>query len=148
MNAADFDAVCYDGAAYCLSCYDGDVNDPECSPIFADSEWDSYPVCDACGEAIDYVCLTTYGRVHARVRELAEQYTDGDEDAAAFGYAAWCVDHHGGQFTDEYAAPTVLGIRFGAGFHGRASLEGTEASVYDALCDDEGCDHSEDERSE
>jgi len=145
MNACDYDAVCYDGAAYCLHCYDGDVTDPECTPIFADSEWDSYPVCDGCGALIDYVCLTTHGRVHVKVRELAKDYADGDEDAAGVAYAAWCQDHHTGQWSDEYQAPTILGVRFGPLFRGRASLEGTEAMVYDACCEDAMCDHSDED---
>lgn len=32
------------------------------SPIFADSEWDSYPTCDVCREAITEVRLTEEGR--------------------------------------------------------------------------------------
>ena len=64
MHACYFDAVTYEGAAYCVGCLSPDTdvdNDPEVNPIFADSEWDSYPVCSACGREHDYVNLTTDG---------------------------------------------------------------------------------------
>lgn len=59
MKAYDFDAVTYDASVYCTECLpDGvSVDDEEVHPIFADSEWDSYPVCDACGTEHDYVSL-------------------------------------------------------------------------------------------
>lgn len=66
MNAYDFDAVAYDGAVYCVDCVSPETdmeNDPEVTPIFADSEWDSYPVCFTCNREHDYVNLTTDGRV-------------------------------------------------------------------------------------
>src|SRR5258708_4676947 len=46
------------GYALCTDCVDeeGDLH-----PIFADSEWDSYPSCDRCNQAIEDVQLTEYG---------------------------------------------------------------------------------------
>jgi hypothetical protein len=39
-----------------------EMEDPNGLPvIFADSEWDSYPVCDRCGSEITDVCLTEIG---------------------------------------------------------------------------------------
>ena len=57
MKAYDYKAVAYDGEIYCVECLpDGiTVDDDEVSPIFADSEWDTYPVCDTCGAEHEYV---------------------------------------------------------------------------------------------
>ena len=59
MLAFDFEACTYDGAVYCVSCLpDGVDEDSEgVSPIFADSEWETYPVCSHCGEVHEYVNL-------------------------------------------------------------------------------------------
>lgn len=61
MKSYDFEAVVYDGAVYCLGCFDGDTDDEEVSPILADSEWNSYPACTICGDVQDYVGLTSDG---------------------------------------------------------------------------------------
>lgn len=64
MHATYFDAYTYDGAVYCKEHLPEGV-DPdgdEISPIFADSEWDSWPVCDECGYVHDYVSLTIHGQ--------------------------------------------------------------------------------------
>lgn len=68
MHSTYFDAVTYDGAVYHLDCLPKEIRklfddeDGEVSPIFADSEWDGYPICDVCRKKIDYVCLTDLGR--------------------------------------------------------------------------------------
>jgi hypothetical protein len=64
MKSYDFDAVAYDGAVYCTQCLpEGITTESDgVSPIFADSEWDAYPVCDHCHGVHDYVSLTDYGR--------------------------------------------------------------------------------------
>lgn len=66
MNAYDYEAVVVEGEIYCVGCageYDDKaVADDYVSPIFADSEWDSYPVCTACHAEHDYVNLTDEGR--------------------------------------------------------------------------------------
>jgi len=56
-----YDVVGYvgDGVAYCPACNPLDDNEP----IFADSEWDSPPVCDICGGVIDEVNIIG-GDVH------------------------------------------------------------------------------------
>jgi len=61
MKAYDFDAVTYDASVYCVECLpDGiTVDSEDVSPIFADSEWDYAPVCDACGAVHDYVTVLT-----------------------------------------------------------------------------------------
>ncbi len=48
-----YDVVGYagDGSVYCTDCA-GDG-----APIFAGSEWDYAPACDACGELLDVVVL-------------------------------------------------------------------------------------------
>ena len=57
MKSYDFEAVTYDGDVYCKFCLPNGVNidDEEVSPIFADSEWDAFPVCYICGEVHEYV---------------------------------------------------------------------------------------------
>jgi hypothetical protein len=63
MKAYDFDAVAFDCGVYCTGCLPDGVttNDEAVHPVFADSEWDYYPVCDACGCEHDYVNLTGEG---------------------------------------------------------------------------------------
>lgn len=73
MKAFDYEAVTFDGAVYCVgTCFDTmaagfrehqrpTLKSDEVSPIFADSEWDSYPVCDICHAEHDYVSLTCEG---------------------------------------------------------------------------------------
>lgn len=80
MKSFDFDAVVYDGAVYCVECLpqapDGyehqqvTVDSEEVSPIFADSEWDTAPVCDACGTVHDYMTILQ-----------SDEDTDDDEPA-------------------------------------------------------------------
>lgn len=62
MKAYDYEAVVYDGNVYCIGCLPDGVDEEDLEPIFALSEWDCYPVCDACGEAHEYVCLTEDGQ--------------------------------------------------------------------------------------
>lgn len=71
MKAFDYDAVAYDAAIYCVGCLpEGvDVNDEGVHPVFADSEWDSYPCCDVCHAEHDYVNLTEDGQNWLRERE-------------------------------------------------------------------------------
>jgi len=58
MKATDVVAYAEDGAIYCPNC----ANESESmEPVFADSEWDSFPTCDACGEKIKEVSLTRGG---------------------------------------------------------------------------------------
>ena len=62
MKSFDFCAVTYGSEVYCVECLpDGVTADSEeVSPIFADSEWDCFPVCDACGEVHGYVNKVEY----------------------------------------------------------------------------------------
>lgn len=74
MKSFDYEAVTFDGAVYCVGkCFDAmaagfrehqrpTLESDEVSAIFADSEWDSYPVCDICHAAHEYVCLTVDGQ--------------------------------------------------------------------------------------
>lgn len=62
MNAFDYDAVVYDGDAYCLSCLPETVSEDEYEPIFADSEWQEYPVCCECQEIHFYVKILPFMR--------------------------------------------------------------------------------------
>lgn len=65
MKSYDYEAIVYEGAIYCVGpCSEGTDydRDPEVAPIFADSEWDHYPVCAACGAEHTYVSLTDEGR--------------------------------------------------------------------------------------
>lgn len=59
MKSYDYDAIVVDGEVYCVDCRPKSVrlDDPAVQPIFADSEWDSYPVCCECGTEHDYVTL-------------------------------------------------------------------------------------------
>ena len=59
MKTYDYRAVVYAGDVYCIGCLPPgvDVEDEDCSPIFADSEWDCVPTCVECSEDHDYVTL-------------------------------------------------------------------------------------------
>jgi hypothetical protein len=59
MKSNDFDAVTYQGEVYCWDHLPDGVTlkNEEVNPIFADSEWDYYPVCCHCGIVHDYVSL-------------------------------------------------------------------------------------------
>lgn len=72
MQAFSFEAVVYDCEVYCEDCLpDGvDVNGDDVSPIFADSTWDTPPVCTMCGAEHDYM----------NVLSTNEEYL-GDSDA-------------------------------------------------------------------
>lgn len=76
MKAYDFDAVTYDGAVYCVQCLPKGLNDESegVHPIFADSEWDSYPVCDKCGAIHHYVSLTSYGQAQKIIEQAIREY--------------------------------------------------------------------------
>src|SRR5262245_32656591 len=63
MNAASVVGYRADGAVYCgVSCLPGETcpGDEGVKPIFASSEFDSYPVCEACHGTIDEVSLVHY----------------------------------------------------------------------------------------
>lgn len=59
MKAYDFYAVVYDSSVLCVECLPKNVNvhDESVYPIFANSEWDYYPVCEYCDREHDYVTL-------------------------------------------------------------------------------------------
>lgn len=59
MKSYDYYAVTYGASVYCVGCLPSDVKaeDESVHPVFADSEWDSYPTCDSCGREHDYVCV-------------------------------------------------------------------------------------------
>ena len=67
LHATDFRAVVVGCDVLCLDCFRQTGIDPEdpasppVYPVFANSEWDYFPVCDACGEVHDYVKLTGDG---------------------------------------------------------------------------------------
>lgn len=65
MNAFDFNAVVIGCDVYCLECAPSHTDD-EASPVFANSEWDYYPVCDRCGREHDYVIKIEDKHTHTR----------------------------------------------------------------------------------
>lgn len=79
MHCSDFYAVTYDGEVYCNECLpDGvSIDDEEVFPVFADSEWDFYPVCSECFAVHDYIQLTTDGQ---KYEEEMRRRTEEDED--------------------------------------------------------------------
>ena len=88
MKAYDYDAVTMDGAIYCTGCAPKETKatgSPH--PIFADSEWDHYPVCDKCGAQHTYVSLTRDGvqyeteALRAKWRRLYDEHLGPVEEA-------------------------------------------------------------------
>ena len=63
MKTSDFHACVFNEKIYCnMHLPDGvDMNSDGVHPIFADSEWDYYPVCCHCGGVHDYLSLTGKG---------------------------------------------------------------------------------------
>lgn len=59
MNTSEYKAVGYEHKIYCIKCLPVGVttDDLDVAPVFADSEWDVYPVCAVCGCVHDYVVL-------------------------------------------------------------------------------------------
>lgn len=82
MKSYDYEACAYDGAVYCNGCLpDGiDENHEDISPVFADSEWDSYPVCDHCGCVHDYVSLTSVGLAEQEMERALSEHQCGSYD--------------------------------------------------------------------
>ena len=64
-----------DGYALCT---DHGSDDGELQPIFADSEWDYYPICDVCGSSIGDVNLTSDGREYEATLERIPFANDTD----------------------------------------------------------------------
>jgi len=98
MNCTDYEAVItVDGEAVCLDCLKGDPESDEFYPIFADSEWDSYPVCAYCGEVFDYVSLTPEG-VETMNADRITCIADGSRGIYIPQYFA---ENYGDTLTDE-----------------------------------------------
>ncbi len=57
MKSYDYYGYTFEADAYCLGCLPVSFNEEGVMPIFADSEWDYYPVCSICGKELDYVQL-------------------------------------------------------------------------------------------
>lgn len=57
MRCFDYEAVAMDGSVLCVECVPDNIDVESLDPIFADSEWDTYPVCDKCGRVHEYVAL-------------------------------------------------------------------------------------------
>ena len=109
MKAYDFEAVTYDGAVYCTGCLpDGvDADSEGVYPIFADSEWDSYPVCDACGAEHDYMSLTSDGQSWLAERKRDEFLAALTEDPLKWNEWMDYVDAECGDASD---GPRWFGI--------------------------------------
>lgn len=58
MNAADVVGYTLDSEVFCCDCV---LDKEKCNPIFVDSEWDSFPVCNKCNEEITSIKLTDDG---------------------------------------------------------------------------------------
>lgn len=93
MKSYDFFAVIYKGNVHCIECLPEkvSVSDETVHPIFANSEHDTYPVCDVCLKEHDYVCLTDWGKIHT-----SEHY-EIFRDVTFFRYAGqtyFCAYHN------------------------------------------------------
>jgi hypothetical protein len=79
MKSYDYEAVSCDGAIYCTQCLPAGITEDSegVHPVFADSEWDYYPVCDHCHGVHDYVSLTSDGLQAFADFALAKSLKDG-----------------------------------------------------------------------
>lgn len=57
MKSYDFEAVIVEDGVFCLECVPPNVEAEDGFPIFADSEWENYPVCCVCNFVHEYVTL-------------------------------------------------------------------------------------------
>jgi len=59
MNSCEYSAVAYEHEIYCIDCLPDGIENPNrvIDPIFANTEWDVYPICCICGREHDYVVL-------------------------------------------------------------------------------------------
>ena len=104
MKDFDYDAVIYDGEVYCKECLPSGIrlNNADVSPIFAGSEWDSFPICCACGEQHTYMNLTEHGILgEGRASGLIHYVKSLDPDVQGW----YCEDR--GPYPTEYAACDV-----------------------------------------
>lgn len=99
MKAYDFEAVTYDGAVYCVQCLPKGLNDESegVMPIFADSEWDSYPTCDHCHAIHDYVSLTTYGQAQEIIEQAIREYETDEFDGLVVADTSEVPNDYDGQ---------------------------------------------------
>lgn len=116
MKSYDYDAVVIEGAVYCVGCVgEGtDLGGDDVAPIFADSEHDSYPTCDACGAEHDYVSLTDEGRAARAADEVNAKFGEVDALEAAQGLHWYAVDWHDGQWSLLYRVQCELDYTPGA----------------------------------
>lgn len=86
MRAFDFEAVTFNSSVFCVPCLPEGVSveGDGVFPIFANSEWDAYPVCDVCRSEHDYVLLTAAGGIWKRERKWSEKMRD---------FSQRCRDH-------------------------------------------------------
>ena len=114
MKSYDFEAVVIEGAVYCVECVgEGtDLEGDDVTPIFADSEHDSYPVCDGCFHVHDYVSLTEEGEKQAAAHRvfLLDGTTTRDFGAfeAAQGLHWHCTHNADGQWGTLYRVQCEL----------------------------------------
>lgn len=92
MHPYDYYAVTLDCEVYCLECADKlDKTDETLDqvPIYAGSEWDSYPVCSRCGAVMDYVQLTDVGRLYKAEIDIStfHEWITGFDDDDVIGEA-------------------------------------------------------------
>jgi hypothetical protein len=124
MRVDYYEAVTYGASVYCappkrcLPVAKGEtrkeiMDSAEVSPVFASSEWDSYPVCDTCRAEFDYVQLTADGAAwlaKREGREAAHYFETLDSFTKAYVHAAlWTsndeADDAGGEPLDKNYEP-------------------------------------------
>lgn len=66
MKSTDVVGYTIEGAVYCPDCIspEAKANKDDCSPVFADQEWDYTPTCDTCGEKLEGYNLTREGMLY------------------------------------------------------------------------------------
>jgi hypothetical protein len=76
MNASDYEAVGYRSEIYCIDCLPSgvDIQGEDVTPVFADSEWNYYPVCTMCGCEHDYVVLIKQDHLQSNYWEQQREF--------------------------------------------------------------------------
>jgi hypothetical protein len=119
MKSFDYDAVVTeDGEICCVEC----APKGDHSPIFADSEWDHYPVCEQCGAVHDYVSLTEEGRALEAANEAAGEAWVDAADACRPGCEGCDCDCHATDEDLKKIDPTFVCRR-------KAFIDGWEVSI-------------------
>ena len=132
MKSYDFDFMTGNSSIYCGDCIrEKKIPIDSLLPIFADSEWDYYPVCDICGAVDENINF-----IPAIVKESDKPALTIDYDSGVEVYSA--IDQYGIEYrtydrdalAEEYNFCELCGILVESGY---VCLDGGEVFCSDCV---------------